>query len=156
MCGSKKKATGMLSGMLRKFVYVTGAMDYLVGFSTGAFGLLSTDPQQVPALVTLGAFLCFAAASLMWASHDLATRGCVVVWQGLVRLSAVLSLLLAMKAGIVPAMVELYGADPAGVTGGLIGVCVFDGFISMVYLIGTSRMEGHSFVGLLRGQPAKT
>ena len=141
--------------MLKKFVYVTGALDYLVGIATAAPVFLTGDPQQVPSLLTLGAFLCFAAASLMWASKDLATRGCVVVWQALVRLTAVLSTLAAIQLGIVESMVALYGADAAGITAGLVGVCVFDGVISMVYLIGTSRMEGHSLPRLLRGLPAQ-
>ena len=142
--------------MLRKFVYVTGALDYPVALATAAPLFLSSDPQQVPSLMTLAAFLCFAAASLMWASQDLATRGCIVVWQGLVRLTAVLSTLAALQMGIVDGMVEQFGADPTGVTAGLLGVCVFDGVISTVYLVGTSRMEGHSFGRLLRGLPAAT
>lgn len=141
---------------MRKFVYVTGALDYLVGIATAAPVFINGDPEQVPSLLSLGAFLCFAAAVLMWASKDLATRGCVVVWQGLVRLVAVLSTIAALQMGIVDVMVELYGAEPAGITAGLIGVCVFDGIISTVYIVGMSRMEGHSLLGLLRGESAST
>ena len=140
---------------MRKFVYITGALDYLVGLATAAPVFINGDPQQVPSLLSLGAFLCFAAAVLMWASKDLATRGCIVVWQGLVRIVAVLSTLAALQMGIVDTMVELYGAAPAGITAGLIGVCVFDGIVSGVYLVGMSRMEGHTFMGLLRGESAR-
>ncbi len=141
--------------MLKKFIYVTGALDYLVGVATAAPVFITGDPQQIPSLLSLGAFLWFAAASLMWASQDLATRGCVVVWQGLVRLTAVLSTLAAIQLGIVESMVALYGAEPAAIAGGLYGICVFDGTISAIYIIGTARMEGHSLLGLLRGQPAR-
>ena len=141
--------------MFKKFVYVTGALDYLVGAATVAPVFLSGDPQQIPSLCSLGAFLWFAAASLMWASHDLSTRGCVVVWQALVRLTAVLSTLAAIQLGIVASMVELYGAEPGAVAAGLYGVCVFDGIISITYIVGTSRIEGHSLLGLLRGMPAE-
>ncbi|MFT5684673.1 MAG: hypothetical protein ACI8RZ_005617, partial [Myxococcota bacterium] len=97
----------------------------------------------------------FAAATLMWASRDLATRGCIVVWQALVRLTAVISTLAAIQLGLVEVMMELYGLEKAAIYGILYGVCVFDSVIASVYIIGTSRMEGHSFLGLLRGQPAQ-
>ena len=58
-----------------KFVYWTGASDYLVGFGTwaGAVGVAMAETpikgQFVP-LVTLGTFLLMAAALLVWASRD--------------------------------------------------------------------------------------
>lgn len=140
--------------MLKKFVYVTGFLDYLVGLATAAPVFLSDDPQQIPSLLSLGAFLCFAAASLMWASKDLASRGCIVVWQAMVRLTAVIATLVAIQAGIVEVMMSLYGLEEAAIHGMLYGVCLFDSVIASVYIIGTSRMEGHSFLGLLRGRPA--
>ena len=142
--------------MLKKFIYVTGFLDFLVGISTAAPAFMQGDPQQVPSLLTLGAFLWFAAATLMWASKDLATRGCIVVWQALVRITAVLSTLAAIQMGLVDIMVEMYGLEAAAVYGILYGICAFDGTISTVYIIGTSRMEGHSFFRLLRGLPAQT
>ena len=144
----------MLTSMLKRFVYITGFLDYLVGISTAAPAFLQSDPQQVPSLLSLGAFLWFAAATLMWASHDLASRGCIVVWQALVRLTAVLSTLAAIQLGLIEIMMELYQLDRAAVMGILYGICVFDGFVASVYIIGTSRLPGHSFLGLLRGQAA--
>ncbi|MDG1483292.1 MAG: hypothetical protein P8R54_27125 [Myxococcota bacterium] len=140
--------------MLKKFVYITGFLDYLVGIATAAPVFLSDDPQQIPSLLSLGAFLCFAAASLMWASKDLAQRGCIVVWQALVRVTAVVATLVAIQAGIVEAMMALYGLEEAAIHGMLYGICAFDSVIASVYIIGTSRMEGHSFLGLLRGRSA--
>lgn len=142
--------------MLKRFVYVTGLLDFLVGISTAAPAFIANDPQQFPSLLTLGAFLWFAAAALMWASQDLAVRGCVVVWQGLVRLTAVASTLVAIQLGLVEIMMDLYGLEQAAIYGILYGICVFDGTVATVYIVGTSRMEGHSLWGLLLGRPAAT
>ena len=54
----------------------------------------------------------------------------------------------------VEAMMSLYGLEEAAIHGMLYGICVFDSVIASVYIIGTSRMEGHSFLGLLRGHSA--
>jgi hypothetical protein len=137
-------------------VYVTGFLDYVVGISTAAPAFLLGDPQQVPSLLTLGAFLWFAAAILMWASHDLETRGCVVIWQALVRLTAVCSTLAAIQLGLVEVMMELYELDRVAGQGILYGVCAFDGCIATTYIVGLSRMEGHTLLGLLLGRPAST
>ncbi len=45
--------------------------------------------------MTLGMFLATAAACPMWASRDLVNRAPIVFWQGLVRLTAVASVLYA-------------------------------------------------------------
>ena len=71
--------------MLQKFVYITGALDYLVGAATWAGALYDPQPGQFVALMTLGMFLMMAAACLMWASKDMANRAPVIFWQGLVR-----------------------------------------------------------------------
>lgn len=140
--------------MFRKFVYITGALDYLVGFGTAGAGIAGGDPQQIPSMLTLGAFLCFAAATLMWASKDLNERASIVLWQGMVRATAVISTLVAIQMGIVDGMVAQYGADPAGITAGLLSVCVFDGVVATVYIVGSARLPGHSAIGLLLGKPA--
>lgn len=87
--------------MLQKFVYWTGASDFLVGAGSmaGAIGVAMAEVpikgQFVP-LMTLGMFLMMAAACLMWASHDMADRAPVIFWQGLVRLTAVASVVYAV------------------------------------------------------------
>ena len=140
--------------MFRKFVYVTGFLDFFVGISTAAPAFIVGDPQQLPSLLSLGAFLWFAAALLMWASKDLRTRGCVVVWQALVRLTAVFATLAAVQMGLAEIMVDLYAMDISAAYGTLYGVCVFDGIVATVYLVGTTRIEGHTLLGLLAGRPA--
>ena len=135
--------------MLRKFVFVTGAMDILVGLATwigpfynaetGVFGEFSNPAKgTLVAFMTLGAFLMFAGAALMWASKDLETRAPIVFWQGLVRMTAVLSILYAIPHGM--SYVQEYG------------VAVFDGIISLVYLVGTVKLLGVSPLKLFLGK----
>ncbi len=53
--------------MLQKFVYITGALDFLVGAATWGGAFYNPQPGQFVALMTLGTFLMMAAACLMWA-----------------------------------------------------------------------------------------
>ena len=140
---------------LERFVYVTGFLDYFVGASAAAPAFIGDDPQQFASLLPLGAFLCFAAASLMWASKDLAARGSIVVWQAFVRLTAVAATLVAIGQGMPAIMARLYGMDEVGANAMLYGVCAFDATVATVYIVGTSRLPGHSFVGLLLGRSAE-
>ena len=74
--------------MLQKFVYVTGALDFMVGAASWA-GALAEPQPAFAGLMTLGMFLSMAAACHMWASKDMKRRAPVIFWQGLVRLMAV-------------------------------------------------------------------
>ena len=121
--------------MLQKFVYITGALDFGVGAGVWASALRDPQPGQFVALMTLGMFLMMAAACLMWASKDMANRAPVIFWQGLVRLTAVLSVLYAIPAGL---------SEPWEYS-----LVVFDGSIGLTYVIGMTRVTGVSFVALL-------
>jgi len=121
--------------MLQKFVLITGALDYLVGLGTWYGAVSDPGPQHFVPLLTLGMFLMMAAACLVWASKDIAGRAPVIVWQGLVRLSAAAAVLYAVPAGL--AGEELYG------------LVVFDGMIGLVYVFGTLRVTGRSMLQLL-------
>lgn len=127
--------------MLKKFVYWTGASDFLVGFLTwgGAIGVAAADApvkgQFVP-LVTLGSFLVLAAACLMWASHDLEKRALVVFYQGLVRLSAIAAVIYAVPHRLSETWEYA-----------LLGI---DGPIGLTYVIGSMKVTGRSFFALLR------
>ncbi len=120
---------------MRKFVYVTGMFDYLVGAATWAGALYDPQPQQFVALMTLGTFLMMAAALLVWASKDLVARAPVVFWQGLVRLTAASSIVYAVPAGL---------SQPWEYS-----LVVFDGVIALTYLIGMPRVTGRSVFELL-------
>ena len=109
--------------MLQKFVYWTGALDFLVGFAAMAGAIANPQPAQFVPVMTLGAFLMMAAACLMWASKDMVARYPVIFWQGLVRLTAVCALLYAVPNQLSETW-EL-------------SVAVFDGVIGLTYIIGS-------------------
>jgi len=125
---------------LHRFVFWTGASDFLVGIATwgGAVHMVMTNPipGQFSALITLGMFLCMAAALLMWASYDMKNRAPVMVWQGIVRLAAVCSVIYAVPNGLSQSHYE-YALVP------------FDGTIGLVYIIGAMKVTGCSFGQLL-------
>ncbi len=126
--------------MLKKFVYWSGALDFLVGFATIGAAIYNANTAPVPgqftALMTLGMFLCMAAACLMWASNDIKNRAPVLVWQGLVRLTAVSSIIYAVPHGLAQSPYE-YSLIP------------FDGTIGIVYILGSLKVTGCSFFQLL-------
>ena len=125
---------------LQKFVYWSGASDFLVGIATwgGAINMVMTAPVkgQFSALITLGMFLCMAAALLMWASHDIKNRAPVLVWQGVVRLAAVASVIYAVPNNLAASPYELC----------LLG---WDGPIGLVYIIGAIKVTKQSFFDIL-------
>ena len=126
--------------MLSKFVYWTGASDFLVGIVViyGAFSSLATEKsvhEQFVSLLVLGMFLMMAAACLMWASKDLLNRYPVVFWQGLVRLTAAGAILFSYSTGL---------SDKS-----LFFLIFFDGTIGAIYVIGSMKLTNLSFVNCL-------
>ena len=126
--------------MFKKFVLITGALDFPIGLAVAVPAVLDPQPENFTALVTLGAFLCFASAALMWSAQDLQTRAPIVVWQGLVRLIAVAGILYAVATG----MAEM----------NQIAVGVFDGVVCAVYFVGCVKLTGVSPSQLLLGRTA--
>ncbi|MDG2333774.1 MAG: hypothetical protein P8Q97_06055 [Myxococcota bacterium] len=121
--------------MLRKFVYLTGGLDFLVGAATWAGALANPQPGQFVALMTLGTFLMMAAACLIWASRNMIERAPVIFWQGLVRLTAACSVLYAVPAGLSESWEY--------------ALVAFDGPVALVYLVGIMRLTGASPVDFL-------
>ena len=126
--------------MLVKFVFWTGASDFLVGGLTiyGAVSILINGdqaPVQFIPLMVLGMFLLMAAACLMWASTDLVGRYPIVFWQGLVRLTAAGSILLASIIGIAEQLLYFLVA--------------FDGIIGATYIVGSMKVTNSSFLACL-------
>lgn len=124
--------------MLQKFVLVTGFLDIPIGLATWAAALLEPRDSHFGALMACGAFLMFAGAALMWASRDMQVRAPIIFWQGFVRLTAVVSILYMVPAGI---------AEPWQY-----GVVAFDGAIALVYIIGMMRHTGAPFLALMLGK----
>jgi hypothetical protein len=128
--------------VLQKFVYITGALDYLVGAATWAGALYDPQPGQFVAFMTLGTFLMMAAACLMWASKDMGNRAPVIFWQGLVRLTAVCSVLYGVQVGLSETWEY--------------ALVVFDGTIGLTYVIGMIRVTNRSFFELLQCKTLST
>ena len=121
--------------MLQRFVYITGALDLLVGAATWGGALYDPQPGQFVALMTLGTFLMMAAACLMWASKDMVNRAPVIFWQGLVRLTAVSAVIYAVPNGLSQSWEY--------------ALVAFDGTIGLTYVIGMIQVTGNSFLGCL-------
>ena len=126
--------------MFKKFVLITGALDIPIGMATIAAALLEPHDSHFGALMTVGAFLMFAGAALVWSTADLETRAPIVFWQGFVRLTAVGSILYMVPAGLAESWQY--------------GVVAFDGVIALVYIVGTMRLPGATFGGLMLGKGA--
>lgn len=124
--------------MLRKFVLITGFLDIPIGLATWAAAILEPQDTHFGALMTCGAFLMFAGAALMWASQDMKVRAPIIVWQGLVRLTAVAAIIYMVPKGIAESWQY--------------GICVFDGTIALIYIIGMIKHTGASFPQLLLGK----
>jgi len=122
--------------MLQKFVFITGALDYLVGAATWAGALHDPQPGQFVALMTLGTFLMMAASCLVWASKDMENRSPVIFWQGLVRLTAAACVIYAVPNGL---------SQPWEYT-----LVAFDGTVGLIYVVGMMRVTGGSLFDLLQ------
>lgn len=140
--------------MLQKFVYITGALDFLVGAGTiyGAINFAANAFNDAGdlhhplfsglfvAMMTLGMFLMMAAACLMWASKDMEKRAPVIFWQGLVRLTAVCSVIYAVPLGLSESWEY--------------ALVAFDGTIGLTYVIGMMRVTGLSPLALAQCKTA--
>ena len=124
--------------MLRKFVWITGFLDVLIGLGVWTQPLMNPEEGTFVSLMALGAFLMFAGAALMWSSKDIGVRAPVIFWQALVRLTAVISVLYAVPNGL---------ATPYEY-----GVAAFDGVISLTYIFGTMKFTGASASKLFMGK----
>lgn len=124
--------------MFRKFVWITGFLDILIGLGVWIPPLTTPTEGTFVAFMTLGAFLMFAGAALMWASKDIGVRAPVIFWQGLVRLTAVTSVLYAVPKGLA--------------TEYEYGVAAFDGVIALTYVFGTMKATGASAFKLFLGK----
>jgi hypothetical protein len=133
--------------MLKKFVYWTGASDFLVGAGTMAGGIqvaTASEPalgQFVP-LMTLGMFLMMAAACLMWASHDMANRAPIIFWQGLVRLTAISAVIYAVPNGLSERWEYV--------------LLLIDGPIGLTYVLGAMKVTNSNFLESLMCRAPRT
>ena len=126
--------------MLRKFVLITGFLDIPIGLATWAAAILEPQDTHFGALMTCGAFLIFAGAALMWSAQDMKARAPIIFWQALVRVTAVAAIIYMVPKGIADSWQY--------------GICVFDGTIALVYIVGIMKHTGTSFFQLTLGKTA--
>ncbi len=124
--------------MFRKFVLITGFLDIPIGLATWAAAIVEPHDTHFGALMTVGSFLVFAGAALMWAAQDLDTRAPIVFWQGFVRLTAVASIVYMVPSGLAESWQY--------------AIVAFDGIIALVYIVGALRHTGSSFFQLAAGR----
>jgi len=124
--------------VLRKFVLITGFLDIPIGLATWAAAILEAQDAHFGALMTVGAFLIFAGAALVWSAQDMSVRAPIIFWQGFVRLTAVVSILYMVPKGLAESWQY--------------GIVAFDGIIALVYIIGMLKHTGAPFSRLMLGK----
>jgi hypothetical protein len=124
--------------MFKKFVLITGLLNLPIGVGVIVPVLIDPNPTTFIPTVCLAAFLWFTGAALVWAAQDLNSRAPLVVWGGLVRLTAVASVAYALTIGTVPdAQVMISGMDL---------------IVALVYILGITKYAGIPFTSLLIGK----
>ena len=124
--------------VLRKFVLITGFLDIPIGLATWAAAILEAQDAHFGALMTVGAFLIFAGAALVWSAQDMSARAPIIFWQGFVRLTAVVSILYMIPKGLAESWQY--------------GIVAFDGIIALVYIIGIMKHTSTPFFQLILGK----
>jgi len=124
--------------VLRKFVLITGFLDIPIGLATWAAAILEAQDAHFGALMTVGAFLIFAGAALVWSAQDMSARAPIIFWQGFVRLTAVVSILYMVPKGLAESWQY--------------GIVAFDGLIALVYILGIMKHTGAPFFRLMLGK----
>jgi hypothetical protein len=127
--------------VLRKFVLITGFLDIPIGLATLAAAILEAQDAHFAALMTVGAFLIFAGAALVWSAQDMSARAPIIFWQGFVRLTAVVSILYMIPKGLAESWQY--------------GIAAFDGIIALVYIIGIMKHTGTPFSQLILGKTSQ-
>jgi hypothetical protein len=121
--------------MLRQFVWWTGAFDFVIGIGIWASAMSDPLAGQFVPLMSLGAYLMMAAALLIWASGDMYHRAPVMVWQGMVRLIAMCSILFAVPYGLAEQW--------------LYSIVIADAVVGLVYIFGARHVTGMSIARLV-------
>ena len=124
--------------MFKTFVLITGLLNFPIGMGIIVQALIKSEPESLVNTVVLGAFILFAGAVLVWVSRDLNGRGSVLVWAGLVRLTAVAGVAYTFTIGSVP-IEQLV-------------ISSMDLIVALIYFVGVTRHTGVSFVSLLTGK----
>jgi hypothetical protein len=124
---------------MKKFVFLTGILNVILGILFALPGVMQTagiQPPENPFWLMLPAiFLFFLGIILMYSSRDLENRATIVFWDGLSRVAAFLG-------------VSWFGLF-AGMGFFIVLAASADLVIAMVYFIGLPRILGRSFMSIL-------
>lgn len=124
--------------MFKKFVYVTGILDLALGIWIALPALRNPQPATFLSSIMLGAFLVFCGLVLMWAAGDIKARAPVVLWQGLVRYVAVITIAIGVSNGLVGRENLAFG--------------IMDLVIATVYVVGIIKSLGLSPAKVVLGR----
>ncbi|MFY0646649.1 hypothetical protein [Sulfitobacter geojensis] len=121
--------------MLKKFIIGTALLNFLFAPMLIVQAVQMPNPASFVLSFTLSGFFIMAASLLVWASRDLVARAPVVFWSAISRLVAVTTVLYAIPNGL---------ADPSQYA-----FVVFDGLVSVIYILGALRVTGRSVLDFL-------
>jgi hypothetical protein len=124
---------------MKKFVFLTGILNVILGILFALPGVMQTAGIQPPEnpfwLMFPAIFLFFLGIILIYSSRDLENRATIVFWDGLSRVAAFLG-------------VSWFGLF-AGMGFFIVLAASADLVIAMVYFIGLPRILGRSFMSIL-------
>lgn len=124
---------------MKKFVFLTGILNVILGILFALPGVMQTAGIQPPEnpfwLMFPAIFLFFLGIILMYSSRDLENRATIVFWDGLSRVAAFLG-------------VSWFGLF-AGMGFFIVIAASADLVIALVYFIGLPRVLDRSFTSIL-------
>lgn len=124
--------------MFKKFVFATGLLEFPLGLAVAVPAIMGLDASYFILPIMIGSFLFFCGACLIWASRNIPERAPVVFWQGIVRLTAVLTILLGIHYGLV-------STDN-------LPAAIMDLVIGPIYIVGVLRVLRLPLQKILMGQ----
>jgi len=126
------------ASLFQKIVFITGLFNFPIGIGVITQAFMSQNSELLPVQATLGTFIIFTGAVLMWASQNLQLRAPVIVWNAFVRFTAFIVILYTSTIGAVPAA--------------FIAIAGMDVIVALVYIIGSTKSTGIPFSKLLLGK----
>ena len=127
-----------MKNIFQKIVLISGILNFPIALGLMIPALINPNPETLITTVVLGAFMMFAGASLIWAYNDINQRASLVVWNGIVRLIGVCTV-------IYTASISTVGMDQMLIT-------TMDFLLFLIFTIGSVKFTGKSFVSLLLGK----
>lgn len=121
--------------MFKKFIIGTALLNFLFAPMIIGQAVQMPNPANFVFSFTLAGFFIMAASLLIWATRDLVARAPVAFWSAISRLAAITAVLYAVPNGL---------ADPSQYA-----FVLFDGLVSLIYIVGSLRVTGRSVLDFL-------